>query len=52
MNALVHLYRENRAAALISAAVIVVRPAAVPHLNVKRLLQGFLPVQKLRNLQT
>jgi hypothetical protein len=38
MNALVHLYRENRAAALISSAIIVVRPAATPNLNVKRLL--------------
>jgi len=52
MNALVHLYRENRAAALISAAIIVVRQAAAPNLNVKRLLQGFLPVLKLENLRT
>lgn len=50
MNTLVHLYRENRAAALISAAIIVVRPAGAPNLNVKRLLKGFLMVLKLINL--
>ena len=44
MSALVHLYRENRIAVLISVAIIVVRPSTVPNLNVKRLLQGFLPV--------
>lgn len=52
MNALVHLCRENRAAALSSAAIIVVRPATAPNLNVKTLLQGFLPDLKLRNLRT
>jgi hypothetical protein len=52
MNALVHLFRENRAAALMSADMIVVRSSAAPNLNVKRLLQGFLLVLKLRNLRT
>jgi hypothetical protein len=52
MNALVHLYRENRVAALISAAIIVVRPVGAPNLNVKRLFQGYQLVLKLRNLRT
>ena len=52
MNTLVHMYRENRAAALISATIIVVRPATAPNLNVNTLLQGFLPDLNLRNLRT